>query len=250
MSDIPNRFTAEYYGETYFKTPNGKKFRRADGSTESWSYNNPTGEFLGAKDITKAWKTVFKPKTMLSVAEGRGTFVAYARDIQIEAMGFDYSKWAIDEGRYGRCKKEWLIHHDAVTPWPYTNNSFDTVVALDFFEHIYEEDIGFVRNELFRVAKKWIFLQIATPRSGGLDGIDDRFEGYALKKDEPVPIEFEGCAAAGHVTVKPEDWWLDKLETDDWMINRAAVNWFCSLVDPAIIKNWLLNSIIVLEKLE
>jgi len=249
MSSVPEReFKAEYYDEAYFKTPEGKKFDRGDGSLGAWSYANPHGEFLGAKDITKAWKEVFKPENLLDVGAGRGTFIAYARDIGIEAEGFDYSRWAVsDEGRYPRCKAEWLKHHDATESWPYKDGRFDLLVSLDFYEHIYEEDLHLVIPEMYRVARKWIFLQIATAGSGGLQGQD--FKGYILKKGEPIPKGLEGCAVAGHVTVCSEEWWLDRFESDDWMPRRDMVEWFCGLVDPGIIRNWLLNTIIVLERI-
>ena len=247
MSNIPKEFEKEYYDEKYFRTPEGKKYRAANGSTHGWSYSNPDGEFLGAGPIAKAWKEVFEPVNLLDVGAGRGTFLAYARDAGIEAVGFDFSLWAIsDEGRYPRCKPEWLRLHDATDPWPYDDDSFDLVVALDFFEHIYEEDLGFVLGELYRVASKYVFLQIAVSGTGGLQGRSE--EGYRLKKGEPVPIGLEGCAVAGHVTVVDEKSWYDHLDHEDWMPRRDMVQHFCSLVDPAILRNWLLNSIIVLEK--
>ncbi len=248
MSDIPKTFNKKYYDKHYFQTPEGKKYRAANGSIHGWSYDNPNGEFLGAGPIAKAWKEVFEPRNLLDVGAGRGTFIAYARDAGIEAEGFDFSEWSVsDEGRYPRCKAEWLRLHDATEPWPYDDNSFDLEVALDFFEHIYEEDLEFVIGELYRVAKKWIFLQIAVSGTGGLQGRDEK--GYRLKKGEPVPIGLEGCAVAGHVTVMPESWWYDRLDHEDWMPRRDMVQHFCSLVDPAILHNWLLNSIIVLAKI-
>ena len=157
------------------------------------------------------------------------------------------------EGRYGqigetehKCKAEWLMLHDATEPWPYEDDSFDLIVALDFLEHIYEDDLDFVIGELYRVAKKWIFLQTAVSEIGGLQGRTE--EGYSLRKEEVVPIGLEGCAVAGHVTVKSESWWYDRLDHEDWMVRRDMVQHFCSLVDPAYIHNWLLNSMIVLEK--
>lgn len=248
-SDIPKEFTAEYYDEHYFRTPCGKHFRTADGSPCGWSYNNETGEFLGAKDIVKAWSTIFKPKNMLSIGEGRGTFLAYARDLGIEAFGFDYSKYAVsDEGRYPRCKAEWLIRHDATEPWPYLDRSFDLVVGLDILEHIYEIDLPKVVDEMFHVANKYIFLQIATAGTGGLQG--ESKGGYTLVKGEPIPIGLEGCAVAGHVNVRDQEFWYNVFDREDWMVRRDLREWFVGLVDPNIIRNWLLNTIIVLERVE
>jgi SAM-dependent methyltransferase len=247
MSDIPKIFTQEYYDEKYFAVPKGKKFKRPDGSIDTWSYANPLGEWLGAKGIAKAWKEIFNPETMLDVGCGRGTFVAYARDMGIKAVGFDYSKWAI-ENRYPRCKQEWLLCHDATKPWPYKDTSFDLLTILDFYEHIYVDDLDLVISEMYRVAKKWVFLEIATVGGGSGSGIHEN--GYIFKKGDPIPIEREGNAVAGHVTVCTADWWLEKFDRDEWLPRRDMVNWFSSLVDQAIIQNWLLNSVLILERLE
>jgi len=248
MSDIPKTFDKKYYDEDYFRTPKGKKYRAANGSIHGWSYENLDGEWLGAEPIAKAWKEVFEPVNLLDVGAGRGTFIAYARDAGIEAEGFDFSEWAVfDEGRYLRCKAEWLRLHDATESWPYEDDSFDLVVALDFYEHIYEDDIDFVIGEMYRVASKYVFLQIATV--GGGSGATIHKTGYVLRKGEQVPMALEDCAIAGHVTVKSEDWWYDRLDHEDWMPRRDMIQHFYSLVDPAILHNWLLNSIIVLERI-
>ncbi len=255
MSDIPKTFDGRYYDRHYFQTPGGKKYRVADGSLQGWSYSNETGEFFGAASIVKAWKEVFNPSNLLDVGAGRGTFIAYAREeAGIEALGFDFSEWAVGEGRYGqigetlhKCKAEWLRLHDATDPWPYEDDSFDLVVALDFYEHIYEEDLDFVIGELYRVSSKYVFLQIAVSGTGGLQGREEK--GYFFNKGEKVPEGLEGCAVAGHVTVKSKAWWLDRLEHDDWLIRRDLKEHFVAVSGEAVIRNWLLNSIIVMEKL-
>lgn len=241
MSLPQKEFTQEYYDNGYFADPQGKSFDRGAGTIEHWGYKNPEGEFLGAKDIAEAWKTIFNPRNMLDVGCGRGVFLAYARDAGIEAEGFDYSQWAVNNP-YPRCKKEWLKVYDATHRWPYTDQRFDLVTALDFYEHIYyEPDLPFVISEMYRVTKKWIFLQIAT-----VDGKKEK--GYILKKGEPIPWQ-DGRTWAGHVTVMTEEFWYEQFEDDEWMPRRDMVNWFCSLVDKNIIRNWLLNTMIVLERI-
>ena len=246
-SDIPKKFSAEYYDEDYFADPVGKTFRRPDGSLDQWGYRNPTAESPWFKYVVEAWKTMFNPKNLLDVGCGRGTVVAYARDAEIDGFGFDFSQWAVsDEGRYLRCKREWLLCHDATKRWSYDANSFDLVTALDFYEHISLDDIPFVINEMYRVAKQWIFLQIATV-GGGCELGRPYEEGYILTKGDPIPMEREGNAVAGHVTVQPEPFWYEQFEHDDWLPRRDMVNWFTSLMADRMNKNWLLNTMIVLE---
>lgn len=242
--NVVEEFTEEWYDHEYFADERGKKFTRANGTVEHWGYRSPTADIRGADLIIKAWKTMFKPRNMLDVGAGRGTIIAYARDAEIEAHGFDWSKWAVsDEGRFARCKPEWLTCHDATKPWPYPDKSFDLVTALDLYEHIYFENLPFVIDEMFRVARKWIFLEIAT-----VDGIKEK--GYLLKKGEPIPIAEDGRTWAGHVTVQTESFWIEQFNREDWLVRRDLVNWFFSLLAPLTIPNWLLNTVLVMERIE
>ena len=246
-SPMPTTFTSEYYDENYFVTPKGKKFRTTTQHLDGWSYANPEGEYLGCKDIVKAWKTIFSPKEMLDVASGRGTFLTYARDFGINAVGFDFSEYGT-KNLYPRCKSEWVKCHDATKPWPYADNSFDFVTVLDFFEHVYYEDLSQVIRELYRVANKWIFIQTAVSGgNGGSHGGEDK-EGYILKKGEQLPIEREKYSVAGHVTLMNEAAWETILDDAQWMRRRDMEIWFKTLVPQDAISNWLKNSVIVLEK--
>ena len=241
MSDIPKEFSQEYYNDKYFADLEGKSFLtpgEKGWKIGHWGYRNPEGEFLGAKMIAKAWKAIFKPANMLDAGCGRGTFVAYARDEGIEAEGFDYSDWAVNHP-YPRCKREWLRQWDATKIWPTPDRSWDLVVALDFLEHIYAENAGFVISEIFRVSRKWIFLQTAITQPGS---------SYKMKKGEPVPNGLQGIAVAGHVNVQPEEYWLDKLDDERFLLRRDMAEAFKALVPNEIIANWIKNSIIVLER--
>jgi SAM-dependent methyltransferase len=240
MSDIPKEFNEEYYNQSYYATPNGKAYSKSDGSIEHWGYKNPTGEWQGALSIVESWALLFEPKKMLDVGCGRGTFIAYARDFEIEAEGFDFSEWAVTHP-YTRCKPEWVRRHDALKPWPYKDNQFDFVIALDFFEHLYEPDIDQVADELFRVSGKWIFLQIAT-----VDGVKEK--GYKLVKGEVAPLDVEVYAAAGHVTVQTPKYWTDKFEHYGLKLRPDLTKEFFNFADADAVTNWKTNAILVYEK--
>lgn len=240
-SPMPILFTSEYYDENYFAKPKGKKYRTINGLLNGWSYNNPEGEYLGCKDIVKAWKKIFNPAKTLDAFCGRGTFLTYMRDADINAVGFDYSEYAI-KNPYPRCKPEWLSHHDATKPWPYADASFDFVTVLDAFEHLYMEDIPFVVKEMYRVASKYIFIQTA------ITGNSDK--GYVLEKNKPVPLEIEKYAAAGHLTLLNEMQWEDLLDNPDWMRRRDLETYFKASVPNDAIKNWCQNLILVYTRME
>lgn len=255
MSDVPEdgNFDASYYDANYFAVVDGKKFKRVDGSEGGWGYSNPSGEWHGCGPIVTAWKDIFNPRNMLDVGCGRGQFVAYARRAGIEAYGFDYSQWAIGN-KYVNCDASWITCRDATKlPWIYGDKSFDLVTVLDLMEHLYLEGIDNVVNELYRVSRKWIFLQIATIGGGSGSGIHET--GYILKRGEKIPIELEGVTVAGHVTVQCKEFWMNKLMKDGggnerkgWILRDDMVVEFIKRVDPAVIDNWVKNTIMVLEK--
>jgi hypothetical protein len=166
------------------------------------------------------------------------------RDAGIEAYGFDFSEYAINNP-YPRCKREWLKLHDGTKRWPYDDKSFDLVIMLDAYEHLYLDDIPFVVNEMYRVARKWVFLQIAIV--GGGSGYARYEKGYILKKGEPVPLELEGNIVAGHVTVQPASFWYEVFDRDNVFFRRDLVEYFKTLVPSKVIKNWLENLICIIE---
>ena len=238
---MTNMFDSNYYDRKYFADKDGKKFHRPGGITDRWGYRNPEGEWTGCKPIVEAWKSIFNPRDMLDVGCGRGTFVTYSRDVGIKAEGFDFSEW-VANNPYRRCKKEWIRVHDAVKPWPYPDKNFDLVTILDLMEHIYVDNIDFVINETYRVAKKWIFFQIATVKQGSHE------KGYIIKKGDSIPIDLEVYAVAGHVLVQTEKFWIDKLKRDGWKIRKDLVDQFCKIVPDDVIRNWTLNTLIIMER--
>ncbi len=236
----------DWYGRDYFSTHKGMKYRDASGQIHGWSYDNPSGEMQAADFVTRAWKKMFGAKNLLDVGCGRGTIIAYARMNRMEAYGFDFSDWALGEGLYSGCSLDWVKVHDATQPWPYADAYFDLVTALDFFEHIFIEDLPLVEAELLRVSKKWCFLLIAVSGSGGLQGQEP--EGYVIRKGQPVPIELEANAVAGHVLVKPKKFWVKRFDALGFNENKEMLHKFSQLVYPPMIKNWWHNAILILEK--
>lgn len=241
-------FDSSYYDIDYFGNPNGKKFKRSNDSEDTFGYRNPEGEWLGCTDIVIAWKTIFKPINLLDVACGRGTFLTYVRDIGIEAIGFDYSKWAV-ENPYVRCKKEWIILHDATQRFPWTDNSFDLVTVLDFMEHVFEDQIDDIVKEVYRVSKRYAFFVIATIGGGSGVNAERHGNGYIIKKGEDIPIELRDATAAGHVTVCSKEWWDDRLTKIDgvnWHVERDLEARFRLLVPANVLVNW--DTVIILDK--
>ncbi len=242
---LQKTFDKNYYDGNYFAIKDGKKFSRPDGSSGAWSYANPDGEWHGCKPIVEAWKELFKCRNQLDIGCGRGTFIAYARAIGIEAYGFDFSEWAITH-LYPACDSSWVCCKDATKEWGYADNSYDLITVLDLMEHLYTEDIDRVIDQMYRVARKYVFLQIATVGGGSGSGI--HASGYILKKGELVPVELEAMAVAGHVTVQDREFWIQKLKRDGWIFRDDLVLEFIKKVPIDVIANWVKNTMIVMEK--
>lgn len=244
MSD----FTAAYYNIDYFVTLNGKKFKREDGTECGWSYANEFGEWHGCAPICRVWKNIFGligSSKVLDVGCGRGTFIAYLVDLGVNAEGFDFSEFAINN-LYSRCPKERVKLCDATVRWPYADKSFDLITILDMYEHLYLENIDFVINEMFRVGRKFIFLQIAT--IGGGSGSSIHEKGYILKRGEKIPVVLEGCAVAGHVTICDKQFWVNRLTRSGWKFRDDLVQMFIESVPKEVIANWMKNTLIIMEK--
>jgi hypothetical protein len=255
-----SEFTSEYYDADYFASQQGKEFRKGDGNKDYWGYRNPDGYWAGAYHIAKAWKDIFNLgkcptdsglcKT-LDFGAGRGQFICALRQLGVEGWGFDWSGWVV-QNRYKECQEGWLIKHDATIQWPYGNNSFDLTIGLDIMEHLYIDHIEYVISEMYRVSKRFIFLQIAT--IGGDSGTSLYEKGYILRKGDDIPVELQSVAVAGHVTVQSKKFWIGKLTEcskkigDNWIFRDDLVLEFIRNVPKDVIANWLQNAIIIIER--
>lgn len=79
--------------------------------------------------------------------------------------------------------------------------TFDGVICCDVLEHIEEHDVDAILADIFGYAKRFVFLSIAC---------------VPAKIRAPLP---DGRNV--HVTVKPPDWWRDKIEKAN--VNRVDV---------------------------
>ena len=234
------KFDQDYYDRDYFEADvtGGKTYRRPDGSEGKWGYFAKQ-RWSGWQGIIEPLKLLFRPKMVLDVGCGCGSFVREARIARVKAVGIDFSEYAIENALEGA--KKYVSVGDA-RDIRFPEDSFDFVLATDLMEHIYLEDVDRVIGELCRVSSKWIFLQIATV------GMKDKpTDGYILRKGEPIPLEIEVYSVAGHVTVQKEEWWGERLKRPGWRMRPDIVDKFRRLVKPPeLIANW--RTIFVMER--
>ncbi len=240
ISRLAGTIGPEYYDEEYFiGISGGKKFVDPSGEFRKWSYYNEKGEWLGAEPIMKSIKTVLNPDNMLSVGEGRGTFVAYARDAGIQAIGQDFSKWAVDNP-YQRAKG--LVTLGDVRDIKFSDYSFDLVFCSDIMEHVYVEDLPKAISEIQRVSNKFIFYNIGASMG------DDTKEDMVLQKNKLPPKDRQVTAIAGHVTVKSDSWWRKKLSNKKWKLRDDLVDQFRSMVPKEVLENW--RCVLITERVD
>jgi len=112
------------------------------------------------------------PKKVLEVGCGEGKLIRLLRDEGVEA-------WGVDIENNMKYDVHFIAGVDA-KDLPFKDKLFDVVVSNDFFEHIAEQDIDKVYNEMSRVGKHVI-------------------ARISLKEKD------------NHLTVKPISWWKEKL---------------------------------------
>jgi len=130
------------------------------------------------KGLLRWYKRIkpYNPKNILDVGCGNGYLVNYLNNLGFNAIGLDNSEYA------GTISNQY-IHHDATKGLPFEDKEFDLVISSDFFEHLPEDKIDSVRNEMLRVGKNVIAL-------------------INFKKEKIDNT---------HLTVKPREWWRNKL---------------------------------------
>ena len=132
-------------------------------------------------DIVKS----YHPKTVLDVGCGLGHMVKEMIRQGIDAHGIDFS---IDLIPFWKDEEHFSVR-DATNLKGFADSSYDLVISSDFFEHVPEENIDAVANEMRRVSKEAIFTVVA----------DDR--GAILSPRQKLY----------HCTHKSLDWWNKRL---------------------------------------
>lgn len=126
----------------------------------------------------------YEPKNVLDVGCGLGSVVNELNKRGIRSWGIDFSKDLIGIWHGGP-----FLYMDSRDMSFWNDNEFDLVFSSDFFEHIDEEDIDKVAEEMKRVGKQVITF------------VADDISGPLTAKQREY-----------HVTHKPLDWWKEKLK--------------------------------------
>lgn len=141
-----------------------------------------------------------KPESVLDVGCGRGYVVRVLENEGIKAVGMDVSNhcW------HTRATDSFILHDVTNTPWPSVTPSvsnltgnildkqFDLCFSSNLLEHIPEDKIDTVIQEMVRVSKRGL---------------------HAIHYTDPPYQEVYPDIDVSHVTMHPKQWWVDKFKS-------------------------------------
>jgi len=170
----------EFYDKEYFmgvdhKATKGGYFDYQEGST----HENDARDLMAVFDL--------KDKKVLDIGCCFGYQVKHLNLLGADAVGIDCSEYAVDNS-YDQSRVLLCDISEGLLPFP--DNSFDFVYSLATLEHIYEEAIPGLIDEIKRILKP--------------GGITMHYPEVGDSK--------HAQGDASHVTLYPLEWWADQFE--------------------------------------
>ena len=196
----------------------GKKYIAPDGTTKEFGYaEGGIWNFQGY--LNKLIVMLGKPESVLDLGAGCGGWVATCKANGIDALGLEFSQYAIDHAVLNSAPllKHWDLDE---IPWP-VDKQYDWITAIDLFEHLFDDRVNNIIKETKRVASKYIIAKICTAQRSK--------EVWAAKRapyeevvEQAKKEDFEWLIASGHVNSQFPSYWLQKFVDNDWK-NRADI---------------------------
>ena len=132
----------------------------------------------------------FDPDTFLDVGCAKGFLIKHLRDRGVDAYGVDISKYACDVSEV----KRFIDNEDFINYRPRKN--FDIVFSQDMLEHISEDRIDDYISRMFSCGYHQFHIITTSEHNCGGDNT--------------------------HKTIKELNWWKNKFNKDDLIINKLA----------------------------
>jgi len=200
-------FFADVYGGKRYRDPSGK-------IKEFGYYQGGLWNFQGI--LNKLIELLGYPHSVLDIGAGCGGFVATCNMNGIEALGLEFSQYAIDHAILGGEKylKRWDITQ---VPWP-VDHKYDWVTAIDLFEHLFDEDVDRVIAECKRVAHKWIIAKICTAQRLEEVYSAPKLDSYEEVYRKAVENGYEWLVVSGHINSQFPSYWRQKFQDSKWKI--------------------------------
>jgi len=147
-------------------------------------------------------------ESVLDIGCSQGLAVKKFQDAGKRACGIDVSKKAIEMAR--EMNVEGCVMASA-TDIPFGDDEFDAVYTTDMLEHLSEDDVPKAAAEICRVAKKYIFANIAFVPEKNKEPLKVLHEKF----DDMDEVD---CL---HLTVKPREWWIEQFENEGASVVEA-----------------------------
>ena len=181
---IASKMRSETYHEGYWERGEGSNY---------WAYGDDPGWPVTADVLQQILPVEAR---ILEIACAKGWFVHAARRAGLECWGIDISEYAVAHAP--ESMRPYLMTGNAVD-LPYDDGQFTVVCSWEFLEHVYEDEIDRVLDEMQRVGTPG-HLQVHRI------GIDMEQPGDYAHQQQDVT----------HVLEMPRAWWHDKFTARGW----------------------------------
>lgn len=169
-----------------------KTYRTADGKEHV--YHGPSLVWEGFDLVADALTKILPKGSLLDVGCGGGDLTRRLQHRGFDTRGVDISEYAIEN--CAPDMRDRLMLAD-ISQKPHVNGPYDIVIASDFLEHVYAEDIDSVFDWMLDNTKRFMFFCVAVS-----DG-----EEFVHTKGVEIPLRWESTCAAGHVHVRRWPYW-------------------------------------------
>jgi len=196
--------TAEFYGEGYFLRAEGSNYGLKDDSGKEIFYPYEEQFYLPMRrGFANYVMHLYKPKTALILGCARGYLVKAFRELGVDAVGVDISKWAIENSPPET--REFLYVGDICDLSLFQSETFDVTIAADVFEHIAVPDLFTALDEAARVTHDTMIINVP------------------IEKDDLHPDKSEGTDKS-HVSVYSQDFWIKQFEARGLRLDGKKVH--------------------------
>ncbi|WP_169717868.1 hypothetical protein SPSIL_050780 [Sporomusa silvacetica DSM 10669] len=169
---------------------------------QSFYNNQMDGSLRSANAMVPLFIEYVKPKTVVDVGCGVGTWLSVFKNQGVDILGFDgeyvdKNLLCIEEDSFIAVDLEKTIEYGKV---------FDLAISLEVAEHLTESRAPSFVQDLTRLSPVVVF-SAAVPRQGGVNHVNEKWQSYWINlfmKCSYLPID---CMRPKIWTCKDIEWW-------------------------------------------
>lgn len=225
-----------YYDKDYFDTGSKRMTDAVTGKEIVWGYKGT--DWSGHYFIVDGLLQVFDGElgSVIDLGCGQGSFVDYALRAGLVSKGYDFSEYAISTAKNLAVGN--VFQADLLEGVKELDQSWDLVYCSDVLEHLPKTKERAVIKELYRVSRRWVFLQFPVAQKES-----EIFDAEVHDKNHPLYAHFK---IAGHLNMELRSWWDPLFLGAGFKIREDLVTKFREVVPKPVWANWA--NIVILEK--